>query len=635
MHSALLHCPRFNWFIYKKAKLMKKLSYRQLGKTIVWASLIIASGLLANPASFFGQASVALAAQPPVPAKSATPTSASSNNLIIPNGAQVITKGLNLRRGPGTNFSIANVLSFGAVLTITNVSTNLTWINVRTSRGQTGWVNASPNYISLAPELDMPTVSATPLPTEIGPSPTSPPKAVPLILESRSLDGIEFGLTEFTWQWNGPLPANQGFEVRVWREGETPQGVHNAVLDNKERRIKALGQNRYSLTVDIRRAPGVRGPGNYLWTVLLVQIEPNYQELGIQAEPVALVKASTGFGFAIAAAPTPKYDVVRVFYGTDRNLINSSDPRRRYGTQQGPSFTYGIARVSIPYDHRLGVLEGPPTILTIELPANPEKHVVLLSADEQNKDEFFAALQARINSSAGKQAFVFVHGFNVTFENAARQTAQLAYDLHFDGAPILYSWPSDGAIPAYRADEQDAKATIPHLKTFLEDVARRTGATTIHIIAHSMGNQALTNVLNSILADSDNSASTVFHDIVLAAPDIDSGVFTRDIASQLTAGYPDKVTLYASARDKALLLSMMINHTGRVGYISGNPLIFNGMATIDVTDVDTSLLGHSYYADNISVLSDLFSLFTGKALSERHLVSVDTPNGKYWKIIKP
>ena len=46
---------------------------------------------------------------------------------------------------------------------------------------------------------------------------------------------------------------------------------------------------------------------------------------------------------------------------------------------------------------------------------------------------------------------VFIHGFNVPFEDAIYRTAQLAHDLDFDGAPILYSWPSRGTMLGYVA----------------------------------------------------------------------------------------------------------------------------------------------------------------------------------------
>ena len=46
---------------------------------------------------------------------------------------------------------------------------------------------------------------------------------------------------------------------------------------------------------------------------------------------------------------------------------------------------------------------------------------------------------------------MFVHGFNVSFADAARRTAQIAYDLAF-GGPGALSWPYSatftGRLPA-------------------------------------------------------------------------------------------------------------------------------------------------------------------------------------------
>lgn len=94
----------------------------------------------------------------------------------------------------------------------------------------------------------------------------------------------------FEWQWSGPFdPLQQGFELRVWREGEPPLGAHDAALDNKSGRVKALPQHIYSLDLNISGAAGVRNrSGDYLWTVLLVKIAPTYQETGIQA-PLGLL----------------------------------------------------------------------------------------------------------------------------------------------------------------------------------------------------------------------------------------------------------------------------------------------------------------------------------------------------------
>jgi hypothetical protein len=93
-------------------------------------------------------------------------------------------------------------------------------------------------------------------------------------------------LVNFEWEWIGTVPPELGFEVRVWREGESQAGAHNAVLDNTEGKIEPIGENRYRLAIDITEAAGVRNrSGEYWWTVALVQVSPEYADLGQQADP--------------------------------------------------------------------------------------------------------------------------------------------------------------------------------------------------------------------------------------------------------------------------------------------------------------------------------------------------------------
>jgi esterase/lipase superfamily enzyme len=42
----------------------------------------------------------------------------------------------------------------------------------------------------------------------------------------------------------------------------------------------------------------------------------------------------------------------------------------------------------------------------------------------------------------------YMNGYNVTFADAARRTAQIAYDLRFEGDPAFFSWPSQGDMAA-------------------------------------------------------------------------------------------------------------------------------------------------------------------------------------------
>lgn len=299
------------------------------------------------------------------------------------------------------------------------------------------------------------------------------------------------------------------------------------------------------------------------------------------------------------------YAVVRVFYATDRQPTGDTAPGKFYGgeRQVDESMHLGTLDVSTPRDHRMGSIERP-SIWKLEFRQDPDKHVVLLSVVPKMEQAFYAELSSKVQSSASKDAFVFVHGFDNTFEQAAWRTAQLSYDLGFQGAPIMYSWPSKGKMTEYTADEATIDWATPHLEKFLETVAAQSRATTVHLIAHSMGNRTLTRALAAI-ADKHAGVPPMFKHVFLAAPDIDVGVFR-----QLAATFPlaaNDVTLYASSRDEAIRASEKIHHFDRVGD-STHICVVPKIDTIDATAVDTGLIGHAYYGDKRSILADMFEV---------------------------
>jgi esterase/lipase superfamily enzyme len=234
-----------------------------------------------------------------------------------------------------------------------------------------------------------------------------------------------------------------------------------------------------------------------------------------------------------------------------------------------------------------------------------------------------------VSATKEKKAFVFVHGFDVTFEDAARRTAQLAYDLKFQGVPIFYSWPSRGELAGYPADEATIDWVKPHLKQFLEEVAARSNATSIYLIAHSMGNRALTGALQDIATEKRSNPVPHFREVVLAAPDIDADVFRQLAASIETAS--DRVTLYASSNDKALAASKDFHQYARAGESGPNLVVVKGIDTVDVSAIDTSFLGHSYIADNASVIADIYGLLAGTPAGRRTCLSVaNFASVTYW-----
>src|SRR5689334_21080351 len=95
----------------------------------------------------------------------------------------------------------------------------------------------------------------------------------------------------------------------------------------------------------------------------------------------------------------------------------------------------------------------------------------------------------------------------------------MAYDLKFDGAALLYSWPAGGGVSAYVYDRESSEQAEPYLREYLEMVLKETGAKSVSVIAHSMGNMPLLRVLQALGPTLPKGVQ--LNQIILAAPDVD------------------------------------------------------------------------------------------------------------------
>lgn len=338
-------------------------------------------------------------------------------------------------------------------------------------------------------------------------------------------------------------------------------------------------------------------------------------------------RGNTDLGIGVDAEAN--YATVKVFYATDRNHTGESAARKMFGAERGP-VQYGVASVSIPRNHKMGELEAP-SIWKFEFRADPEKHVVLLAAEPLAPAAFFGGVSQRVKKSAKKNALVFVHGFNVSFEDAARRTAQIAYDLGFDGAPTFYSWPSQGEVAKYTVDENNVAWSAPNLERFLADFAENSDAERVFLVGHSMGTRALTQAYASLLVAKPHLKGK-FAELILAAPDMDAAIFKRDIAPALLAGQA-RVTLYASSEDVPLKASKAVHGAPRAGDTQPEIVVVKGIESIDATGMGTDFLNHSYFAQNRSIVSDIFHLVhNGLRAAQRGLDAVPPPPAtSFWK----
>jgi len=320
--------------------------------------------------------------------------------------------------------------------------------------------------------------------------------------------------------------------------------------------------------------------------------------------------------------------VIPIWFGTNRELVeNPGGPGETFGNSRdgraGVNVHYGLARVSIPLRHDEGKIERPKW-WKLEFFEDEARHFVV-----KNVTVLDEAVWVRHASSPEADGVVFVHGFNVTFEDAMYRSAQLAKDLKYEGQPVFcFSWASRGHPKPtdYTTDEGTIQWSEDHLEKFLTTITSKLGLKRLHIIAHSMGNRAVLGVLTRWVKMQNDAPLS---QLVLAAPDLDAGTLTNRSSHFSKC---ERVTLYASRSDWAIGVSREI-HTYPIAGDADPPVIVDGMDTIDATiaGVDVLGLGHSYFAQKSKIFEDLFYVITQEAIpaAKRAFLRTVDPPGYY------
>lgn len=317
---------------------------------------------------------------------------------------------------------------------------------------------------------------------------------------------------------------------------------------------------------------------------------------------------------------------VRTFYATDRSVTDAAEPAKKFGNLRG-ELSYGTCSVSIPPGHAIGKLEQ-------SSDNDVREHIVLTGISPMNRQEFFRLLSDSATRSKDKGILFYIHGYNTSFEEAAMELSQLVSDLGFTGIPVMYSWPSEHSVGGYDADQTTIEWSQKNIRDFLGEALQMTAPVKYYMLAHSMGNRALTRAVIELSGSMPKEIRRC-KAILLAAPDIDSQIFLRDTGPSLVrTGVP--ITLYASCRDRALSLSKKLHSYPRAGFIEGCPLLVTGIETIDASAIDCGFIGHSYYHESRQVISDLYYILNEGLRADKRfsLQPVDTGHGRYWRLKK-
>lgn len=313
--------------------------------------------------------------------------------------------------------------------------------------------------------------------------------------------------------------------------------------------------------------------------------------------------------------------IVDVHYATNRVKVNNS---RMFNSEVSSTTNYGVAKISIPKDHKFGKVEKPIGFLNVRFGEKKGKHFTVEKTEELSFNDFRDNL---LSNGASENIIIFIHGYNVDFKGALYKSAQIKNDFKYKKPFLLFSWPSHGNPLAYSGDKERVDQSVDCLVQLMKDLSE-SGIRNISVIAHSMGTYCLVKALKQL-----EHKEAKLDSLALASPDIPKLAFVNDYLAYVKSTF-SRVALYASSKDKALWLSRTINRDIRLGQAGEHITVINGVETIDVSEADFGWykLNHSAPIGNSMSMKDLHEFLVRKTPAEDRLLAeaFTSKNEAYW-----
>lgn len=327
-----------------------------------------------------------------------------------------------------------------------------------------------------------------------------------------------------------------------------------------------------------------------------------------------------------------RIDYRLVYFATNRPVdIGAVDRARRsadtvplptdavFPESVSSGMAYGWADVSYPAHRK----RGHTGYNSDSRAQNPYRDFIVDDYDLTFSREEFLSLVRQSNEKVPKSSLVYIHGFDVSFENAAERTAQMSLDIGSDAVPIFFSWPSahevgtsfgDGMfqlVTTYSFASNNSKQSRPFVGAFLSQIASFPWP--YRVIAHSMGADITGNaLLTSYLYDRyavPRQPIRPPETISLVAPDIAERDFADQLGPILLSGN-SRVTVYCT-NDWALWASKLYNGSTRLGWCGTEGRLVPGVDVAVVRGRMTDVLRHSYFLGSIRMLDDIGELLGG------------------------
>lgn len=344
---------------------------------------------------------------------------------------------------------------------------------------------------------------------------------------------------------------------------------------------------------------------------------------------------------AVEAAPPPNFDdefhkslskiwgdyfienysdtrAIDVLVVTNRKLKtqNFGCTNDHIGVTPDTSPHFGVCKINVPKNHSTG-------------------QIPLTKDGRQSSHEFFKILNSKTLTEASmfeylkktdRYPLVFIHGFNVRYEDAVVRASQIAYDLKYQGPIVLFSWPAgagDGFLNeqlisrTYDLNLKNAKDSIGIFKNFLNQL--KLNNLKVNLVVHSMGHQVVLPALRDFAAHDQDTK--IINELILNAPDFSADEFIN--IADMVKSNSKRITIYCSYNDRAMTASEFYNKNPRFGACAFSEQIDS--INVSLVDDPSLGLGHGYYSSR-AILGDVFQVLLGIEAERRLFIRKSEPN---------
>ncbi|WP_439872969.1 alpha/beta hydrolase [Rhizobium leguminosarum] len=351
-----------------------------------------------------------------------------------------------------------------------------------------------------------------------------------------------------------------------------------------------------------RRAPRAALTGLLVATMVLA---------GCGGRPVGVMQAA-----GTVAPGTSKVDLL---VATTRAA--DDNPAVLFSGERGTGLAVNAVDVSIPPEanRKVGQVQWPS-----RLPADPLRDFVTVSVDPLD-GERAGETWLKTHMPKSRRVLVFVHGFNNRYEESVYRFAQIVHDSRTDVVPVVFTWPSRASIFDYNYDKESTNYSRDALEELLTRTAANPAVSDVTIMAHSMGTWLTVEALRQMAIRNGHVASKI-NNVILASPDLDVDVFSRQFAS-LGKERPH-FTIFVSQDDRALALSRRISgNVDRLGQIDPSvepyrsKLEAAGITVLDLTKLKGGdRLNHGKFAESPEVVKLIGDrLIAGQAITDSNV----------------